>query len=92
MTESKISGRHLVTAERILSHPAGHNIEWRDAAALLAELDAIAEESNGRFLVTLGGESRVFDRPLGKDLDVQQVVDLRRMLTAAGITLDTLRA
>ena len=60
--DSKITGRHLVTAERILSHPAGHNIEWRDAAALLAELDAIAEESNGRFLVTLGGESEVFDR------------------------------
>ena len=92
MSNVKLSGHHLLTAQRILAHPAGHNIEWRDAAAMLAELDAIAEEANGRFIVTLGGESEVFDRSRGKDLDVQQVVDLRRMLIAAGVTPDTLRS
>jgi hypothetical protein len=88
----KLSSHHLLTAERILSHPTGHNIEWRDAAALLAELGSISEESNGRFIVTLGAESEVFDRSRGKDLDTQQVIDLRRMLTAAGYTLDSLRS
>jgi hypothetical protein len=40
--------------------------------------------------VTLGEESQVFDRPRGKDLDTQQIVDLRRMLSEAGITLESL--
>lgn len=90
MAHAKLTGHHLVTAERILSHPTGHNIEWREAAAMLAELDAISEESNGRYVVRLGGEYQVFDRSRGKDLDVQQVVDLRRMLQAEGITVASL--
>jgi hypothetical protein len=34
--------------------------------------------------VTLGGETESFERPNGKDITVQQVVDLRRMLGNAG--------
>ncbi len=92
MANPRLSGHHLATAEKILSHPTGHNIEWHDAAALLAELGAISEEANGRFVVTLGTETEVFDRSRGKDLDTQQVVNLRRMLSAAGITRESLRA
>ena len=33
----------------------------------------------------IGPETEVFERPRGKDIDVQMVVDLRRMLTAAGL-------
>jgi hypothetical protein len=90
MAHAKLTGHHLVTAEKILSHPASHNIEWHDAAALLAEIGAITEADNHRFTVTLGDETQVFDRPRGKDLDTQQIVDLRRMLRASGITLDNL--
>jgi len=79
-----------VTAEKILNHPASHNIEWHDAAALIVEIGSITEEANGRFTVTIGDETQIFDRPRGKDLDVQQVVDLRKMLTAIGITLESL--
>jgi hypothetical protein len=86
MERAKLTGHHLVTVEKILAHPASHNIEWHDAAALLAEIGSITEESNHRFTVTLGDETEVFDRPRGKDLDTQQIVDLRRMLRAAGFT------
>jgi hypothetical protein len=34
--------------------------------------------------VTLGGETETFERPNDKDIDPQQVVDLRRMLRNAG--------
>jgi len=37
------------------------------------------------FKVTLGGETQTFDAPKGHDVDTQQVVDLRRMLTEAGL-------
>jgi len=78
------------TAEKILSHPASHNVEWHDAAALLAEIGSITEGSNGRFTVTLGDETQVFDRPRGKDLDTQQIVDLRKMLKTAGFSLENI--
>jgi hypothetical protein len=91
MAHAKLTGHHLVTAEKILSHPASHNIEWHDAAALLAEIGAITEAGNHRFTVTLGDEVQVFDRPRGKDLETQQIVDLRRMLRASGFTLESLR-
>jgi hypothetical protein len=42
------------------------------------------EEPNGKLLVTLGPETEVFVPPHGKDVDVQQLVDLRRMLRNAG--------
>ena len=34
--------------------------------------------------MTLGDETEVFVPPHGKDVDVQQLVDLRRMLKNAG--------
>jgi hypothetical protein len=37
-------------------------------------------------VVTVGAETEVFDRPRHKDIDVQMIVDLRRMLTNAGYT------
>jgi hypothetical protein len=36
--------------------------------------------------VTLGDETETFERPRHKDIEPQQVVDLRRMLTNAGFT------
>ena len=44
------------------------------------------EERDGRVRVTLGGETETLDPPHGKDVDVQMLVDLRRMLRRAGIT------
>jgi hypothetical protein len=90
MEHPKLKSHHLVTAEKILNHPASHNVEWHDAAALIVEIGSITEEANGRFTVSIGDETQIFDRPRGKDLDVQQIVDLRKMLTATGITLESL--
>jgi hypothetical protein len=86
----KLGSHHLATAEKILAHPTSHNLEWRDVAALLEEIGSIEEEANGRFVVTIGAETQVFDRPRDKDLDTQQTVDLRRMLNAAGFTAENL--
>jgi hypothetical protein len=90
MEHPKLKSHHLVTAEKILNHPASHNVEWHDAAALIVEVGSITEEANGRFTVTIGDATQIFDRPRGKDLDVQQIVDLRKMLTSTGITLESL--
>lgn len=91
MDQHKLSGHHLATAQKVLSHPVGHNIAWHDAVSLISDLGTITEEPNHRFTVSIGTETETFDRPRGDDLDEQQVVDLRRMLTNIGITLETLR-
>jgi hypothetical protein len=54
--------------------------------SLLEALGAATEEHNGKLRVTLGAETETFGPPHGKDVDVQMVVDLRRMLGNAGIT------
>ena len=82
---SDLNRHHRDTLQKILSHPASGNIEWRRVLALLEAVGTVDEERNGKFKVTVGPETEVFERPQGKDIDVQMVVDLRRMLTAAGL-------
>jgi hypothetical protein len=83
---SHLDHHHRSTAEAILSHPVGHNIEWRDVLSLLEAIGEVTEEHNGRFKVVVGGATETLHRPSGKDVGEQMVVDLRRMLAAAGIT------
>jgi hypothetical protein len=72
------------TLKSLFAHPASGNIEWREVKSLLESVGTVSEAPNGALRVTLGGETEVLRRPHGKDIDVQMVVDLRRMLTRAG--------
>ena len=67
-----------------LTKDSGHNIEWRAVLSLLDAVASVEEQRDGRFLVTLGEETETLERPRDKDIDLQQVVDLRRMLRNAG--------
>jgi hypothetical protein len=80
-----LNHHHRDTLERIFSHPSSGNIEWRQVLSLLEAVATTTEELNGKFRVTLGGETEVLQPPGGKDVDRQMVVDLRRMLTKAGL-------
>jgi hypothetical protein len=80
-----LNHHHRDTLERIFSHPSSGNIEWRQVLSLLEAVATTTEEPNGKFRVTLGLETEVLQPPGGKDIDRQMVVDLRRMLTNAGL-------
>ncbi|MGC8472546.1 MAG: hypothetical protein ACP5PM_09690 [Acidimicrobiales bacterium] len=80
-----LDAHHQATVEKIFAHPAGHNIQWHDVLSLLRGIATVTEEAHGRYTVTLGSETETFDIPRHHDIDAQQVVDLRRMLRAAGI-------
>ena len=82
----ELDGHHKATVEKIFSHPVSHNIQWHDVLSLLQSVATVTEEHDGRFKVVLGSESETFDAPRHHDVDLQQVVDLRRMLKGAGIT------
>jgi hypothetical protein len=83
---TELGSEHRDTLRRILSHPAGGNIEWRQVKSLLEAVGDVTEEHNGKLRVTLGDETEVLDPPHGKDIDKQMIVDLRRMLKGAGLT------
>ena len=81
----ELGSEHRNTVEKILRHPASGNIEWRQVRSLLEALGALTEEHDGKVTITLGGETETFSPPRDKDIDTQTIVDLRRMLTAAGL-------
>ncbi len=81
---TELSSNHQDTLAKIFEHPVSHNIEWRAVLALLRQVGTVQQEHDGSYHVTLGEETETFRRPRNKDVDAQEVVDLRRMLQNAG--------
>ena len=84
----ELGSHHRDTLEKLFNHPTSGNIEWRQVRSLLEAVGDVAEEHNGNLKITLGGETEVLRPPHGKDIDRQLIVDLRRMLTRAGLSVD----
>src|SRR5689334_24734063 len=78
-----LDNRHRNTLRQIFEHPVSHNIEWHAVTSLLDAIGTVTVHG-GKVTITVGAERQIFDHPAGKDIDAQMVVDLRRMLTAAG--------
>jgi hypothetical protein len=83
--EAHLSSRHRDTVDRIFSHPPSRNIEWHEVVSLLETIGTVTHEHNGKLKVSLGPETEVLPAPHGKDVEVQILVDLRRMLEQAGL-------
>jgi hypothetical protein len=71
------------TLRKIFQHPASHNIEWHAVVSLLEAIGSV-EHREGKVAVTVGAETEFFDIPAHKEVGVQTVVDLRRLLATAG--------
>ncbi len=80
-----LNNHHRDTLTALFAHPTSHNIRWVDAVSLLEAVGSVEEKHDGRFRVEVGGQAEVFDRSHGKDITMEQIADLRRMLTAAGL-------
>jgi hypothetical protein len=80
-----LDAEHRNTVEQIFARPSSRNVEWRRVRSLLDDVAIVTEQHNGKLEVTLGGETEVLETPHGKDVDTQMLVDLRRMLTRAGL-------
>ena len=79
-----LNNEHRDTLLQIFHHPTSHNVEWRAVLSLLEAVGSVEQRPDGKYLVHLGAETEVLVRPKDKDIDVQQIVDLRRILTGAG--------
>ena len=83
-----LSGHHRDTVQKILQHPAGHNIEWHDVVSLLEAIGTVEPHRDNKVKVHVGSQIGFFDVPAHKDIEVETVVDLRRMLTSAGYRVE----
>jgi hypothetical protein len=79
-----LNNNHRDTLLQIFQHPTSHNIEWRAVLSLLEAVGSVEKRHDGKYMVTVGTETEVLAPPKHKDIDIQQVVDLRRMFTSAG--------
>ena len=79
-----LSGHHRDTLLQIFQQKTNPNVEWHDVISLLEEVGSIEQQHDDMFLFRIGQETEVLRRPSAKDIDGQQLVDLRRILTSAG--------
>ena len=79
-----LSGHHRDTLLQIFQEPTGHNVEWHDVMSLLGEIGSIENRHDDMFVFRIGADSEVMQRTDDKDIDGQQLVDLRRLLANAG--------
>ena len=79
-----LSGHHRDTLLQIFQQETNHNVEWHDVVSLLEAIGSIEQRHDDMFEFRIGQETEVLRRPSEKDIDGQQLVDLRRILTSAG--------
>jgi hypothetical protein len=79
-----LSGHHRDTLLKIFQQDTNYNVEWHDVVSLLEAIGSIEQQHDDMFVFRIGQETEVLQRPRDKDIDGQQLVDLRRLLTSAG--------
>lgn len=84
----ELSHRHRNTIEEIFRTPTSENIGWHRVRTLLEKIGEVGQVHDGKMKVTVGSETEELQVPHGKQLSVEQVLDVRRMLDAAGFAPD----
>jgi hypothetical protein len=82
MNFSQQEGRVL---DQIFGHPFPHNLEWSEVVTLVARLGDVLERHDGKYEFRIASASAVFTKPRHKDVGVDEVAELRRFLTEAGV-------
>jgi hypothetical protein len=85
MASENLNNHHRDTLREIFDHQRGGNVEWRKIRSLLEAVGTVDEQHDGKLKVAVGPETEILHPPHGKDVDRQLLVDLRRMLTQAGL-------
>lgn len=81
-----LTGSHRRTLQAIFRHPLAHNVEWRDVVGLIGEIGEAEEKHNGEFVFEVAGKRLELRKPHNKDLNGDQVIELRHFLGQAGVS------
>lgn len=87
MSESEpthLTSHHRATLAKIFQHPVAHNLEWNDVFSLLNAVFEVEEKHDGKYEIKFEGQSETFEKPKHKDVETQEVIDVRRLLQRAG--------
>ena len=76
---------HVRVLEAIFAHPLAHNLEWLDVLALVNHLGSAVERHDGKYEFQIGAARAVFTKPRHKDVGTDEILELRRFLTEAGV-------
>ena len=79
-----LGSHHRNTLHKIFEHPTSHNIEWHAVVSLLEAIGSVERHHDNKVEVHVGSRTGFFDVPEHKDIDINAVVELRRLLAAAG--------
>ena len=79
-----LSGHHRDTLLQIFQAKDESQCRMARCRSLLEAVGSIEQRHDDMFLFRIGQETEVLRRPSDKDIDGQQLVDLRRILTSAG--------
>ena len=75
---------HRQTLVQLFQHPTSHNIEWHAVLSLLEAVGSVELRHDGEYAAHVGDQTVFLRRARDKDIDVEQVLAVRRLLSAAG--------
>ena len=75
---------HQNTIDEIFSKPTSGNVRWHKVLTLMEALGTVEQQHNSHVRVTIGPETETLHVPKGKDIELELLLDIRRMLTNAG--------
>jgi hypothetical protein len=85
-TRHRVLNRDRRTLEALFRHPVARNLAWADALHLVERIGSVRQEHNARLLLAIGEHRHVFHEPHGKELNAEEVQQLRKFLEGAGVT------
>ena len=80
------SRQHVRVLEQIFEHPIPRNLEWPDVVSLVEHFGSVEQRHDGKYAFRIGTAEAVIGKPHHKDVTVEEIVELRRFLTNAGVT------
>lgn len=82
----KLNPNSQRTLNTLHQHPITHGLEWRDIKGLFESLGDVTLEHNGNLMVTVAGNSHVFQSISDADIATEEhIMQIRHFLAEAGV-------
>lgn len=76
---------HEELLESLVVGKLPRNLSWGSVIDLIGQIGEVQPHGNDEFIFAVGSQERLFKRPSGHDLGVEEISRLRKFLTKAGV-------
>jgi hypothetical protein len=80
------------TLDALFAHPVACNLEWAQVMALFREVGSVESRPNDKTVILLGAAQEMLGRPHGKDMTLEEVMEIRDFLSGVGVSPQLSRA